>query len=82
MKKDDFVELKIAPEYMQAQLDGIKNFEIRRNDKNFHVGQLLWLCEWAGGRYTGRKVTLEITFITDFHQQPGYVVLGTRRAFK
>jgi len=70
-------DLKIAPKYMDAQLSGIKNFEIRKNDRDFQVGDRLWLREWDGQDYTGRKVTVYVTYITDYEQRDGYVVLGT-----
>lgn len=70
-------DLKIAPKYMDAQLAGIKNFEIRKNDRDFQVGDRLWLREWNGRDYTGRKVTVYVTYITDYEQRDGYIVLGT-----
>lgn len=70
-------DLKIAPRYMRAQLAGTKNFEIRKNDRDYKVGDRLWLREWDGSKYTGRKLTVYVTFITDYEQRDGYVVLGT-----
>lgn len=71
-------ELKIEPEFMEAQLNGLKNFEIRKNDRNFEVNDMLWLREWSNGEYTGRSISVSVTFITDYKQMPGYVVLSTR----
>lgn len=71
-------ELKICPEFMEAQLNGLKNFEIRKNDRNFEVNDMLWLREWSNGEYTGRNTSVSVTFITDYKQMPGYVVLSTR----
>lgn len=31
-------KLKILPEYYNAQIEGKKNFEIRKNDRNYQVG--------------------------------------------
>lgn len=47
-------KLKIAPEYYEAQARGLKNFEIRKNDRNYHTGDYLTLREWDGENYTGR----------------------------
>ncbi|QTL92307.1 DUF3850 domain-containing protein [Aeromonas jandaei] len=70
-------ELKILPRYFQPVLDGAKPFEIRDNsDRNFQEGDTVTLNEWDGERYTGRSVTRLITFVTDYAQQPGYVVFG------
>jgi ribosomal protein L37E len=38
--------LKTWPEYFEAQRAGRKTFELRRNDRNFQVGDLLVLREW------------------------------------
>ena len=36
-------ELKISPEYYDAVVNGIKPFEIRKNDRNYSVGDALRL---------------------------------------
>ncbi|MFB2830609.1 ASCH/PUA domain-containing protein [Aeromonas jandaei] len=69
-------ELKIKPEYFAAVVSGDKTFEIRNNaDRNFQVGDTLLLWEWDGG-FTGQTVERTVSYITDFEQKPGYVVLG------
>ena len=74
-------ELKIKPKYFQAQKEGRKNFEICKNDRDFQEGEVLILREYDSttGEYSGRRVVCLITYITDFEQKPGYVVLGTKR---
>ncbi|WCH27909.1 DUF3850 domain-containing protein [Aeromonas salmonicida] len=72
-------ELKILPVYFQPALDGSKPFEIRDNsDRNFQKGDTVTLNEWDGERYTGRKADREISFVTDYAQQPGFVVFGMK----
>ncbi len=72
-------ELKILPAYFQPVLDGTKPFEIRDNsDRNFQEGDTVTLKEWNGKRYTGRAAKLQITFVTDYAQQPGFVVFGMK----
>lgn len=81
MKGGDAMEvqkLKILPKYFDAVLVGIKPFEIRRNDRDFKPGQYVKLNEWDGQSYTGRSLMAMITYVTDYHQQPGYVVFGMR----
>ena len=39
-------ELKILPEYYKAQKAGKKNFEIRKNDRDYKVGDKLVLKEY------------------------------------
>lgn len=76
-------ELKILPRYFQRVLDGTKPFEIRDNsDRNFQEGDTVALNEWDGERYTGRSAKRMITFVTDYAQQPGYVVFGMKAVVK
>ncbi|EMF0190598.1 DUF3850 domain-containing protein [Enterococcus hirae] len=71
-------ELKILPEYFEAVTSGRKQFEIRENDRNFKIGDQLILREWSKNEYTGDSYKAEITYITDYAQRDGYVVLGIR----
>ncbi|ORJ13416.1 hypothetical protein A7D02_07320 [Aeromonas salmonicida] len=69
-------ELKIKPEYFAAVFFGEKTFEIRNNaDRNFQVGDTLLLKAWDG-EFNGDFVEKVVSYITDFEQKPGYVVLG------
>lgn len=49
--------LKTWPEYFQAVIDGKKTFEIRKNDRDFKVGNELLLQEYDPEQetYTGRQ---------------------------
>ncbi len=71
-------ELKCWPEFYGFIESGAKPFEIRKNDRGFHIGDRLLLREWDQilGQYTGRHCEREITFTTDWAQQEGHVVLG------
>ena len=73
-------KLKILPEYYKAQIEGKKNFEIRKNDRGYQVGDWILLKEYNPEikKFTGRKVTVEVTYITNYQQKDGYVVLGTK----
>ncbi|UTX09429.1 DUF3850 domain-containing protein [Bacillus altitudinis] len=72
-------DLKIMPQYLWALKTGIKGFEIRKNDREFQVGDILHLREYKDGQYTGRLVLGRITFITSFEQKDNYVVLNFKR---
>lgn len=73
-------EVKCLPEYFQAVKRGDKTFEIRYNDRDYQVGDTLIICEWDNDRqqFTGDRVTRTISYMTDFEQGPGFVVLGLR----
>lgn len=73
-------ELKIMPQYYEPVLRKVKTFEIRKNDRNFAVGDEILLKEYDPEKkeYTGRQLRQEICFITDYAQSDNYVVLGIR----
>ena len=67
--------------------DNVKNFEVRLDDRNYVVGDLLLMCEYDDKLdcFSGNFVLSEITYIYDGKGQSfpsglaeGYVVLGTR----
>lgn len=70
-------KLKILPCYFIAVERGDKKFEIRRNDdRGFQKGDTVILQEFENGRYTGKKVQAEITYVTNYEQKEDYVVFG------
>ncbi|WP_270785792.1 ASCH/PUA domain-containing protein [Enterococcus faecalis] len=75
---DRIHHLKILPEYFEAVVSCDKCFEIRKNDRNYQKGDILRLNEYQDGQYTGDVHVAEITYITDYAQQDGYVVLGIK----
>lgn len=71
-------ELKIWPVYFEDVLSGAKTFELRKNDRDFQVGDILVLKEFNPGLsdetgptkvvieergYTGREINKKITYI-------------------
>lgn len=70
-------ELKIQSEYFLAVINKTKTFEIRKNDRDFKVGDKIILREIdSRGRYTGRSAFRNIAYITDYAQQENYVVMA------
>lgn len=55
--------LKILPDYFRAVREGKKRFELRRNDRDFRVGDYLALNEWDGESYTGRTELVMVTYM-------------------
>jgi len=60
-------ELKCWPEYFQEIYYNKKRFEIRKNDRNYQVGDLLLLKEYnqKTNEYSGRWSQHEIKYILD-----------------
>lgn len=85
-------ELKTWKEYFIEVLKGNKDFEIRKNDRNYQVGDTLILIEGdLGGDGTtesdltwfptGRTLSKTVTYILHggkFGIEPGYVVMSIK----
>lgn len=73
-------ELKTWPGPFQDMTLGLKEFEVRKNDRNYQPGEILLLKEWHPHTgYTGREIEAHIKYILtggQFGIQEGYVVLG------
>lgn len=71
-------KLKTLPKYFKAQILGNKQFEVRKNDRDFHVGDVLVLEEWDN-QYTGSVIYVRVTYVLREFEglKDGYVVLGT-----
>ena len=76
--------LKTWPNFFQVTLEGIKTFDVRKNDRDFKVGDVLILQEWFPppnfqGVYSGRNLARTVTYVFpggQFGIADDYVVLG------
>jgi len=74
--------LKIYPEHFSAVLTGVKRAELRKNDRDFKVGDILHLMETPKGSClpTGEFINAVVTHIADVGEWlPGYVMLSIER---
>jgi len=76
-------KLKIWPEYFESVSNGTKPFEVRKNDRNYRVGDILVLQEYRKDilEYTGRICVKQVTYILkggDFGIAPNFCVLGLK----
>ena len=56
--------LKIAPKYLNDVVAGQKKAELRKDDdRGYNAGDVLVLCEWKHGKYTGREWTAVVTHV-------------------
>lgn len=74
--------LKCWPEYFDAVYHNIKSFEVRRNDRNYQVGDILVLQEYDPDvdEYTGRETRLRATYILRNYESinPDYIVIAIK----
>jgi ParB family chromosome partitioning protein len=75
--------LKTEKPYYDDILDGVKDFELRKNDRDYRVGDLIWLEEVIDGIKTGRQMSpMKVKYI--FHGgryglKNGYCILSFER---
>lgn len=80
-------ELKTWPEYFCLVWDGLKQFEVRKNDRHFQEGDSVLLKEWSSiSGYTGRQIMVTITYVFRGGElgglMPGYVVFGFEENYR
>ncbi len=73
--------LKTWPEYFEEVFNGKKNFELRKDDRGFRVGDILVLKEYdsKSERYTGREISKKVNYILEggsLGLEKGYVVMA------
>jgi hypothetical protein len=74
-------DLKTWPQYFNRILDREKKFELRKNDRDFQVGDTLLLLEWfpETKEFTGRELAVKVTYILHgpaFGIEQGYCVMS------
>lgn len=71
--------VKILPQYFKNILAGIKKFELRKNDRDYKVGDVVILNEWEQeSGYTGARVAVKLCYVIkdcpDFGLKDGYCI--------
>lgn len=81
-------KLKVWLEYFSALQCGAKTFELRKNDRNFKVGDTLVLQEYdhVHDLFTGNTLEFKVTYVlteaTEFGLMPGYCILGLKKPLR
>lgn len=78
-------EIKTFPHFFQDIISGDKTFEIRINDRDYKINDVLKLREYDRVAYTGRETTVLITYIFEggsFGLDRDYCILGIKRIGK
>ncbi|MEO6901591.1 MAG: DUF3850 domain-containing protein [Bacteroidia bacterium] len=72
--------LKITPQYFEDIVNGYKTFELRKNDRDYKLGDTLILQEFFNNTYTGNEFVCNINYIlkncSEYGLQEGFVILG------
>jgi len=73
-------DLKIAPEYLTKIFQGNKNWELRKNDRDFKEGD--WICVrgYESGKYLSELKFGIIKFILEDYKglEDGYCILSVK----
>jgi ASC-1-like (ASCH) protein len=70
-------KLKTKTDYFNAHAQGLKNFEIRWDDRNYKVGDILILQDYDEETgLSGREIRKRVTYLTTLEQVPGYIVMA------
>lgn len=71
-------EVKIGATFFKDAASGLKNFELRKNDRGYKPGDILELQEYRDGVYTGRTCRKAITYVLEDYTglEEGYCILG------
>ena len=76
-------QLKIIPKYFKEIVDGNKNFEVRKNDRNYKIGDTLILKEYdpIKKNFTGNYAKATVMYILKDKDFPigikeGYCIMG------
>jgi len=73
--------LKTIQPYFDYVDLGNKTFEVRKNDRDFKVGDIMALMEYEKGVVSGKQINCIITYILDNQDfcKEGYVVIGFKK---
>lgn len=73
-------QIRLAKTYFDDVANGIKTFELRKNDRGYKVGDILEMMEFADGKNTGRTVKVEVTYLLENYTgiEDGYCIMGTK----
>ncbi len=79
----EYHHIKCWPIYYESLRSGIKNFEVRKDDRNYKEGDKLVIGEYDPEKcnYSGSYIIKEITYKLNggnFGILPGYCVLGIK----
>lgn len=74
------IHKKILPKYMDAVIKGEKTFELRKDEDDIQVGDIIKLHEWEDGKYKNVTVDAEVMYVLrdcpECGLMDGYCIIG------
>lgn len=73
-------QIRLAKPYFDDVANGIKTFELRKNDRGYKKGDILEMMEFADGKNTGRMLKVLVTYILEDYTgiEDGYCIMATK----
>lgn len=73
-------QIRLAKPYFDDVANGIKTFELRKNDRGYKKGDILEMMEFADGKNTGCMVKVLVTYILEDYTgiEDGYCIMATK----
>lgn len=73
-------QIRLGASFFDDACSNIKSFELRKNDREYKVGDILEMMEFADGRNTGRMVRKLVTYMLEDYTglEDGYCIMATK----
>ena len=73
-------QIRCGKTFFEDILKGVKTFTLRKNDRDYKVGDILEKMEFDNGKHTGRSIKQEVIYKLDNYAglEDGYCILGTK----
>lgn len=73
-------QIRLGESFFDDACSNVKSFELRKNDRDYKVGDILEMMEFADGRNTGRMVRKLVTYILEDYTglEDGYCIMATK----
>ena len=73
-------QIRIGKTFFNDAAAGVKPFTLRKNDRDYKVGDILEKMEFDDGKYTGRTLRQEVTYKLENYTGlvDGYCILGVK----
>ena len=71
---------KILPKYFHDIKHNVKFFEIRKDEDDLQIGDIVIFGEWDGKKYTGARIPVTVRYVLrnvpEYGLKDGYCIFG------